>query len=193
MTVNGSSPSTFFCVSNYKLFVNIVKPSTLKFSLLLYDYQDDSVTCMSTVISSLVRINCQKKYIVVSPFFFHRQWQRTAVPHRKTPKGQDGCARDRRRGVWKLAKWSSRIVRSGPWGVRGVHFRGPSRRGDRRGERRCASRDFIRISGDYPRRHVPARPPGQCFLMCCVCQLLFMEEIIDVRRNSFSSAKVQTP
>lgn len=92
-------------------------------------------------------LNCLKK-----KNFFHRQWQRTAERHRKTPKGQDGCALDRRRGVWKLVKWSAGLAGSGPRGVWGVHFRDSTRGGERRGERRCASRNFIRLPGEYSER-----------------------------------------
>lgn len=94
-------------------------------------------------------LNCQTP---LKLFLFRRQWQRTVELHRRTQRGQDGCALDRRRGVWKLAKWSTGLVRSGSWGVWGVHFRDSARGGDRRGERRCASRNFICIFGEYSKR-----------------------------------------
>lgn len=85
MTVNGNSPSTFFVLATTNGLLITIKPSTLKFSLLLYDYQDDSVTCMSTVISSLVRINCQKIYSCFT--FFSQAMAKDSRASSKDPKG----------------------------------------------------------------------------------------------------------
>lgn len=125
------------------------------------------------------------------PTFFHRQSHRTAARWRRTPKGQDGCARDRRRGVWKLAERPPGLAGSGPRGVRRVHFRGPPRGGERRGERGRAAGHSVRISGEYPARRVPLSRPGLCLRMCR-CHL--RSEGVGGRRGGvFNSADVLIP